>query len=188
MPKPVSFAEDLEDYLQGPPIFRLASTADVVSNDDEHKNTVWRGMVYRTKATDVCQQMALKYLDNSSTKLSIELACGLTALALMLPVPRPGLVICSREDLPSLPISANGEKLLLFGSQNIPEDTFMMTMRRNDTAAAEFIWSKLCSEKVGQQGAAWDELIANADRHHLNVIYDGKWWLFDHDKANSAGQ
>ena len=37
--------------------------------------------------------------------------------------------------------------------------------------------------QVGKQGAAWDELIANSDRHYLNLIFDGKWWLFDHDKA-----
>ncbi len=179
----LALPKDLEEFSKNPPIYWLASTADVVSKDDEHVNLVWRGMVYTHNHSDPCQQMALKYFGASSTKLSIEMACGLAALALKLPVPRPGLVVCDREDLPSLPISAPGKKILLFGSQNVPEDTFMMTMRRNDPAAAEFVWGKVCADSVGKQGAAWDELIANADRHHLNIIYDGKWWLFDHDKA-----
>lgn len=179
----LALPKDLEEYSSSPPIYWLTSTADVVSKDDEHLNTVWRGMVRQTNEAEPCLQMALKYLGTSSIKISIELACGLAALALKLPVPRPALVICSREDLPTLPTSAIGEKLLVFGSQNVPEDTFMMTMRRNDPAAAEYVWKKVCDDPVGRQGAAWDELIANSDRHHLNIIFDGKWWLFDHDKA-----
>lgn len=179
----LALPKDLEEYSKNPPIFWLASTADVISKDDDHLNLVWRGMVYGSKYSEPCHQMALKYFGASSTKLSIEMACGLAALALKLPVPRPGLVICNKEDLPSLPNSVVGKKVLLFGSQNIPEDTFMMTMRRNDPAAAEFVWNKVCEDSIGKQGAAWDELIANADRHHLNIIFDGKWWLFDHDKA-----
>lgn len=180
---PNSLPKDLAFFLAKPPIYWLAATADVVSKDDEHMNYVWRGMVQSEDVSQSCAQMALKYFQNSSVKISIELACGVAAMALKLPVPIPALVICDSTDLPQLPDSATGSKLLLFGSQLIPEDGFMATFRKNDPACAEFVWNNICTDPAGQKGAAWDELIANSDRHHMNVIYDRQWWLFDHDKA-----
>jgi hypothetical protein len=175
--------KDLAGYANNPPIYWLSATADVMSKDDDHLNPSWRGMVRVKDPSEPCLQMALKYLGDSSIKISIELACGLAAIALKLSVPRPALVVCERGDLPELPHSAKGDRVLVFGSQLVPEDTFMATFRKNDVAAAEYVWNKVCEDQVGKQGAAWDELIANPDRHHMNLIFDGKWWLFDHDKA-----
>ncbi len=180
---PNSLPKDLATFLAKPPIHWLSTTADVVSKDDDHRNYVWRGMVQGTDISQPPSQMALKYFENSSVKISIELACGVAAMALKLPVPIPALVICDRAYLPQLPASINGSLLLLFGSQLVPEDAFMATFRKNDRAAEEFVWNKVCADSVGQKGAAWDELIANDDRHHLNLIFGGRWWLFDHDKA-----
>jgi hypothetical protein len=182
VPSSNALPRDLADYLDKPPIYWLTATAAVISKNDGHLNPAWRGIVSPNNQSEPLQ-MALKYLGDSSTKISIELACGLAALALKLSVPRPALVLCARDDLPELPSSAKGERVLVFGSQLVPEDTFMSTFRRNDIAAAEYVWSKVCNDQVGKQGAAWDELIANSDRHHMNLIFDGKWWLFDHDKA-----
>lgn len=178
-----SFPKDFENYLKQPPIYWLSATADLISNNDEHLNFAWRGMVQKNDPAEICSQMVLKYFGDNTIKMSIELACGLAAVALKLPVPLPALVICDRQDLHNLPIIAKGERILVFGSQLIPEDTIYATFRKNDMAAAEYVWEKVCKDQIGKQGAAWDELIANPDRHHLNLIFDIKWWLFDHDKA-----
>lgn len=160
------------------------ATADLISHDDEHLNPTWRGLVSPPDTTEASLPMAIKYLGDSSVKISIELACGLAAVALRLPVPKPALVYCDREDLPSLPISAKGEALLLFGSSFTPEDTIWARAKANSKNDAELIWQKVCDDSIGPKGAAWDELIANPDRHHRNLINDGsRWWLFDHDKA-----
>ena len=182
--------KDLADLLTRPPIYRLMATADLISGEDEHLNPTWRGLVGIPESIEPSVPMAIKYLGQSSVKISIELACGLAAIALKLPVPKPALVYCDRRDLPSLPHSVVGDTVLVFGSSFTPEDTIWARAKADSSFAEELIWQRVCSDTVGSKGAAWDELIANPDRHHHNLIFDGlKWWLFDHDKAiPSAGK
>jgi hypothetical protein len=176
--------KDLRELLDEPPIYRLMATADLISYEDEHLNPTWRGLVSPPGSTEVSPPMAIKYLGDSSVKIAIELACGLAAFALRLPVPKPALVYCDRTDLPGLPSSVQGDTLLLFGSSFTPEDTIWTRAKANSANDAELVWQHVCNDSVGPKGAAWDELIANPDRHHRNLINDGsRWWLFDHDKA-----
>ncbi|NIF78901.1 hypothetical protein F3J20_16155 [Paraburkholderia sp. Cy-641] len=73
---------------------------------------------------------------------------------------------------------------MLFGSVFQPPDPFFVRRTTDDPLAAEFIWSKVCENEVAPVGAAWDELVANPDRHVQNLLFDGgKWWLFDHNLA-----
>lgn len=128
--------------------------------------------------------MILKYLPGQ-VKAAIELACALAARELALPVPRPGLVVAEREFLTELPDSIQGEYLLLVGSHYQRPDSFMAEVTSaGDAAAEELIWRTVCSSPVGAPAAAFDELVANADRHCENMLFDGaQWWLFDHDAA-----
>jgi hypothetical protein len=179
-----SVPKDIVAIAERPPLYRLLATAEVMSAEDGHLNPAWRGIVGEPNSIEPGTPMVLKYLGESSIKNSIEIACGLAALALKLPVPRPALVYCDSEDLPNLPHSVIGKTILLFGSQLQPEDTLWAQAKASSAEMAELIWKKVCSLPVGAQGAAWDELIANPDRHHQNLIWDGvRWWLFDHDKA-----
>jgi hypothetical protein len=177
-------SKELTDLLGRPPIYHLMATADPFSGEDQHLNPAWRGLVSFPMSTEPSIPMAIKYLGQSSVKIAVELACGFAALALKLPVPKPALVYCNRRDLPALPQSVTGDVLLLFGSSFTPEDTIWARAKLNSAFAEELIWQRVCEDIVGSKGAAWDELIANPDRHHNNLIFDGlKWWLFDHDKA-----
>lgn len=176
--------QDLLELAEIPPIFSLSATANIIGYDDDHRNPVWRGFVSLPNPNSTGIAMAIKYLGVSSIKTSIELACGLVAFALKLPVPRPALVYCEREDLPELPNEVIGQTILLFGSQFQYADNFWTQSVAKSASAADQIWNKICSLPLGSRGAAWDELIANPDRNHNNLIFDGsKWWLFDHDKA-----
>lgn len=178
-----SLPKDIAEAVAEPPIYWLMSTADLIGSEDGHLNPAWRGMAGAGPGTPSLP-MALKYLGQSSVKISIELACGLAAVALKLPVPKPALVLCDREDLPGIPDAVNGGVLLLFGSSFTPEDTLWTRAKADSDFASELIWQRVCADPVGPKGAAWDELIANSDRHHHNLIFTGlKWWLFDHDKA-----
>jgi hypothetical protein len=127
--------------------------------------------------------MIVKWLDGH-LGLCVELACALAAQCLRLPIPAPGIVIAPREFLPGLPISIKGDHILLIGSEYRDPDAFFAQAISNNPAAEEFVWNKLCASSTGPRGAAWDELVANEDRHYQNTLFDGvNWWLFDHDRA-----
>lgn len=154
----------------------------------EHVHPAWRGQVANAHAPRA-KQMVLKWLD-SHLAICAELATALAAQTLKLPVPLPAVVIASREDLPGLPNSATEDHVILIGSEYKEPEIFFAQGMNNNPAAEEFVWNKLCSSPTGPSGAAWDELIANDDRHFQNALFDGQnWWLFDHDRAlqNSGG-
>lgn len=149
-----------------------------------HSNHVWRAQVGRPDHPGPAVPMVIKLLKEGKNALAIELACALAAQALKLPVPYPALVVAERDDLGALPISITGERLLLIGSHYKKTDALYTQMVSNNPAAEEFIWSRVCASPTGAKGAAWDELVANPDRHSENLLFDGiKWWLFDHDLA-----
>jgi hypothetical protein len=120
----------------------------------------------------------------SQIVLAIEVACGMAARELRLAVPQPGLVVADRSDLPDIDEGILGDRLLLVGSHYQRPDALFAEAVENSPAAEEMIWTKVCESPLAPQGAAWDELIANPDRHCENVLFDGTtWWLFDHDQA-----
>lgn len=156
--------------------------SEATSLEGDHVHPAWRAQVATADAPRA-QPMILKWLDGHLA-LCVEFACALAAQCLKLPVPAPGLVISPRAFLPRLPIAALGDHILLIGSEYKNPDALFAQAASNNPAAEEFIWSKLCSSEAGASGAAWDELIANEDRHYQNALFDGaNWWLFDHDRA-----
>ncbi|HEU4818327.1 hypothetical protein [Janthinobacterium sp.] len=161
-------------------VYALISEASKL--DGAHTHPVWRAQV-ATPSMPRAQPMIIKWLDGHLS-LSIELACALAAQCLKLPVPAPALVVAPRKFLPTLPISIKGEHILLIGSEYKNPDSYFAQATSNNPAAEEFVWSKLCASEAGPSGAAWDELVANEDRHYQNALFDGaNWWLFDHDRA-----
>lgn len=160
--------------------YYLLAKAERLAGD--HVHPAWRGQVANPNAPRA-KQMVVKWLD-SHLAICAELATALAAQTLKLPVPLPAIVIASREDLPGLPNSVTGEQIILIGSEYKEPEIFFAQGVNNNPAAEDFVWNKLCSSPTGASGAAWDELIANDDRHFQNALFDGQnWWLFDHDRA-----
>jgi hypothetical protein len=168
-----------QDKNSSTPYYLLAKAERLAG---EHVHPAWRGQVGNAHATRA-KQMVLKWLD-SHLAICAELSTALAAQSLKLPVPLPAIVIASREDLPGLPNSAMGDQIILIGSEYKEPETFFTQGMNNNPAAEEFVWNKLCASSTAASGAAWDELIANDDRHFQNALFDGQnWWLFDHDRA-----
>jgi hypothetical protein len=176
----MSKAKSTLDWLSQPAINSLISPACLLEGD--HTNPAWRAQV-AAPASERARPMILKWIDGH-LPTSIELACALAAQCLRLPVPSPALVLAPKSYLPGLPAASTGQLVLLIGSEYKTPDAFFAQALSRNPAAEELIWSKLCDSESGAKGAAWDELIANPDRHHQNALFDGvNWWLFDHDQA-----
>lgn len=172
---------DLQELTARPPLYRLLGVADKVHG--KHLNHVWKGLAGVPGANEPALPAVVKYLPNTA-QIDIELACGLASQVLGLPVPRPALVIAELDDLPSHPASLKDGPVVLFGSVFQTPDPFMAQYAGQGDLGAEHIWSHVCNDKAGSSGSAWDELVANPDRHAQNLIFDGlKWWLFDHNLA-----
>jgi len=172
---------DLQEILARPPVYRLLAVPEKIHG--KHVNHVWKGLAGVPGATEPGIPVVVKYLPKA-TQLDIELACGLASQVLKLPVPMPGLVIADSEDLPGRPASIKDPQVVLFGSLYQPPDPFLERQSNGGAVGEEHIWSRVCFDDTGKSGAAWDELVANPDRHAQNLIFDGmKWWLFDHNLA-----
>ncbi|NYT36640.1 hypothetical protein ERD78_07135 [Allopusillimonas soli] len=178
-------AEILVD--QNAPIFELMSEPTIVVGD--HINTVWRGLACPYGTNEAGAALIIKAL-LTPLALATELACAIAGRYLGLPVPAPSIVLCDPELLTQIPPgvlqgslrTADGQ-LIYYGSQLIFEHPIRPTSTLNPKVI-ERIWAKVCANEVAPSGAAWDELVANPDRHHENLTYDGeRWWLYDHDKA-----
>jgi hypothetical protein len=167
---------------ESPPIYHLAGTA--ARKEGRHTHPVWLGRVVHEQIAGESLPMIVKLMEGQ-VPAAIELACALAARELRLPVPRPGLVVAERSLLPGVPDSVRGDVLLLIGSHYQRPDAFMASVTANgDEAAEDHIWRTLCDSPTAAPAAAFDELVANADRHCENVLFDGvQWWLFDHDLA-----
>ena len=164
-----------------PPIYHLSGPA--VKREGDHSHDTWHVRVVHEAISGYSMPMIVKAV-RSQIVLAIEVACGMAARELRLAVPQPGLVVADRADLPDISDDIPGEKLLLVGSHYQRPDALFAEAVDNSPAAEELIWSKVCESPIASQGAAWDELIANPDRHCENVLFDGtSWWLFDHDQA-----
>lgn len=164
-----------------PPLYHLASVGEL--QDGDHTHDCWHVRVAHEHIGGYTLPMIVKAVPSQIT-LAVEVACGLAARELRLNVPQPGLVVADREDLPGIADNIPGERLLLVGSHYQRPDALFAEAVANNPAADEMIWNAVCASAAAPQGAAWDELIANPDRHCENVLFDGThWWLFDHDQA-----
>lgn len=172
---------DLQEIVARPPVYRLLAVPEKILG--KHVNHVWKGLAGIPGANEPGIPVVVKYLPNPA-QLDIELACGLASQVLKLPVPAPGLVIAEADDLPGRPTSLKDKTVILFGSLFQPPDPIMARRSNGGESGAEHIWSSVCFNDTGRSGAAWDELVANPDRHVQNLIFDGvKWWLLDHNLA-----
>ncbi|MCO5396951.1 hypothetical protein [Ralstonia soli] len=172
---------DLRELVSRPPIYRLLGVAEKLHG--KHLNAAWKGLAGVPGADEPGIPVVVKHLPNAG-QIYIELACGLASQVLSLPVPRPALVFADLDDLPSHPVGLTRNPVLLFGSLFQAEDPFTAQLAHQGGQAAEYIWDQVCGEKAGPAGSAWDELVANPDRHVQNLLFDGtKWWLFDHNLA-----
>lgn len=175
------------DDTSRPPVARLNSGGLPIDAGQTHK--VWRGQVQVDGCLEPCIPVAIKWMPGQA-KLPIELACSLAAAELSLPVPRGIVVLAMRDQLPGLPATARPlpgtTDYLCFGSlYQWPDDS--ITRFLDNEAVAEYTWRKLCDLPVASQGAAWDELAANHDRHVKNLIYTGtdrrEYMFIDHELA-----
>lgn len=148
-------------------------------------NPVWMAMVQAEGVTEPAISVALKYVD-SRVKVAIELGCSLSAIALKIPVPRGMLVRVDPTLLPEL-LSQNpkrlatGEVLCFASILRWPERN---RPRTGDPAVDDHVWKRFCESASASPSAAWDELVANDDRHSGNFVLDsGRYWLIDHDHA-----
>jgi hypothetical protein len=175
--------EALEVWRE-PPLFEVSASGSLLQGDHTHK--VWRCMTHRFNSVDVGSPMLVKWMSSGQVPLAIELACSMAAQALNLSVPPGALVLCDVDQLTGLPkrISDTVRQVLCFGSAFQFRDDSFARVRGNDASVAEMTWRELCASPQGLGGAAWDELAANADRHHENVVFDGnRWWLIDHERS-----
>lgn len=164
-----------------PPIYHVSGTAQM--RDGDHTHDTWHVRVVHAEAGNQSLPMIVKRIPSQVTA-AIEIACGLAARELRFNVPMTGLVVAERDDLPGLEDEVTGERFLLVGSHYQHPDTLFAEVVNGNPAAESLIWDSLCATNVARQGVAWDELIANPDRHCENVLFDGTtWWLFDHDQA-----
>lgn len=172
---------DFDEILRGPPIYHLLGVCDKLSGT-HFLSHAWKGLAGKPDSHEPGLPVVVKYLDKQ-VQVDIELACGLVSQVLMLPVPKPALVYADIEMLQDPP-QAIQNGTILFGSRFQASDPFLVRQVTDDAHASEDIYNKVCATDVGPQGSAWDELVANPDRHPYNFLFDGrKWWLFDHNKA-----
>ena len=173
---------DLGD-LHSLPLVHLVSAGEPLRVGQVHR--AWRGMVQTPGSVEMSIPVVLKYLPEQP-KLAIELACSLASAVFKLRVPRGMLVLADRTLLPGLPADAlsvneRGEVLCFASALRWPDDTAERALE-GDPAVTDYLWHRFCSTNDAAPTAAWDELVANPDRHTGNFIYDGvRYWLIDHE-------
>lgn len=173
---------DLDD-IESLPLVQMVSAGAPIHEGQVHR--AWRAMVQTPGSIEVATPVVLKYMP-SHVKLSIELACSLTSSVLHLPVPRGMVALANPAELQGLPTDARplpgrAEVACYASVLRWPDDTAERAMG-DDPSVTDFLWQRFCETKVAAPGAAWDELVANGDRHAGNFVYDGvRYWLIDHE-------
>lgn len=173
---------DVDDISTLPLVYMMSAGRPI---HDGQVNRAWSALVQAPESTEPGISVVLKHLP-SRVKLAIELGCSLAGQALKLPVPRGMLVLANPAHLLGLPadaVSLNplGEVLCYGSVLRWPERA---RARTGDPSVDDFLWQRFCESAEALSGAAWDELVANGDRHAGNFVYDGVGhWLIDHDLA-----
>lgn len=127
-------------------------------------NTSWRGIA-RTEEGDL--PVIAKHLP--PREIAVECVCALLGRDLRLPIPRPLIV----RDV----------DILLFASERLPHPDL-----RHALTPAMTLMQALANWPKLPAACAFDEWIANADRHAGNLLTDsqGEFWLIDHGLAIPA--
>lgn len=116
------------------------------------------------------------------------MVCGTIARILDLPCPSFYLACARQEDFPKAPVlAAQGEVCVVFASEDKGMPSFEALLRENKESeicseAREALWTWAALPNV----LAFDEFIANADRHEGNVLFDEShqsFHLIDHSHA-----
>ncbi len=151
-------------------------------------NEAWAGDVLEVRGPDAGAVYHCVFKRLPADRLAVELACAAAGTLLGNDVPRPCLVWADPAQLAAgvaTPQSAGPE--LMFGSAFVTQDAFFehLASSDRDDALNHAVWSHFCGEAArAARGAAFDELVANWDRHMRNLRFDGaRWWLIDHDNA-----
>ena len=171
------------DRWRNPPIQRLLGTATVLTGN--HQNKVWRGITQVPGNVEAGIPTVIKWIEKKEV-VATELACSLAGQALKLQIPVGSIVLAEPGDLPTLPdrvIQNNPKSVICYGSElQWPDD--LQARPVANSGIENLVWDCLCKTAQGPNGAAWDELVTNEDRHHENVVFDGKkWWLIDHERS-----
>lgn len=141
--------------------------------DDGNVNPVYKGNI-QTEFNDEPLSCFFKIV--SKRELLVESVCSLMARHLNLPTPEPYLVImregvCPIEGNPSIPA---------FGTVDAKAPSFRQYVTGSKLKDSE-IKQRLMKWRDFASTAAFDEFIANGDRHIGNLLYDGKNFSFiDH--------
>lgn len=151
-------------------------------------NDVWAGDVLELRGPRAGATYHCIFKRLTADRLSVELACAAAGTLLGNDVPRPCLVWADPAQLATgATIPPSAERELMFGSAFITQDAFFEHLAGNDhdDTLSKAVWSHFCNEAPrAAKGAAFDELVANWDRHMRNLRFDGsRWWLIDHDNA-----
>lgn len=171
------------DDLESLPVVHLMSAGAPIYAGQ--LNRVWRALVQTPGSVDSALPVVLKFMP-SNVKVSIELGCSLASAVIGLPVPRGMVVLANPDELVGLPQQARplpgrSEVLCYASVLRWPDDTAERALA-DDPAVTDFLWRRFCDTKLASPSAAWDELVANADRHTKNFVFDGaRYWLIDHE-------
>lgn len=144
--------------------------------DDGNVNPVYKGYI-QTEFDDEPLSCFFKIV--SKRDLLVESVCSLIARHLNLPTPEPYLIImregiCPVDGNPSIPA---------FGTVDVKSPSFTQYVKNNKLENSELI-QRLMKWRYFASTAAFDEFIANDDRHTGNLLFDGKnFSLIDHGKA-----
>jgi hypothetical protein len=138
---------------------------------------------WRVSLRGVSKPAYLKLTD-SAHQIIADLAAAQIGRALRLPIPRPHFVVLKREDLPQNSQHKGTGVMFAFASEDAGEHavSFSALAHSSDPTHRESI-----KKWPGRIAAiAFDEWIANADRHFGNLLYnpaDQSYWLIDHGDA-----
>jgi len=155
----------------------LLPGATTISNDNV--NPVWRGNVVMGNG----KRVVAFAKQVSNRELVVEVIAALLGRVLQLPIPRPLLIQVLPVSLPSAHLS---QPAVFFGSERIDTPDLAQWLSESDassTMAALRKWPQAVAT------GCFDEWLANHDRHHRNILYDGKrqFILIDHSHALPPG-
>lgn len=141
-------------------------------NDGE----TWKGVL----ATESGERPIVYVKRQPAPAMCAEFVAALSGRALGMPIPKPYLTLIKRQDLPESALWADGQEYAhAFALADAEGISFRQWLRRDSERAMAIFaaWDRY------QDTAYFDEWIANTDRHHGNVLFDGQYWLIDHGRA-----
>lgn len=159
---------------------RVAPGAQAIDPDDKGVNITLRGTVHFLDEHPV--EAYIKFL--STRQLVNELICSVLAKQLELKVPRAFLVVVDRMDYPDAPMFVGNDttEQVAFAVESLAHPSLIRRLKLEGDH-----WQQMLKAhwKGWTTAAAFDELIANRDRHGGNLLVGAAddVWLIDHTHA-----